>query len=244
MKIEKRFVGDNLNRMFSDLHKEYPGNEIEAPRARVIEECISNFFSKYSDLRKVHYDLHTAIRASKYARFAVYPFLNNSREYSKEQFHIFSAMGIEAVLLMHKFSPTLSYYSSNSHGAEAYTLELGKVKKFGQNNREDFASAECVLRSLISGQGFQAPNVFPKLCQVKKELIRHQEKYDFYISDDTANFTEFKKGDVLAKDSVETYVVEEDGEMIAFPNGKVKVGQRSGLIMKAIDPKTIFNIND
>ena len=56
----------------------------------------------------------------------------------------------------------------------------------------------------------------------------------FHISDDTANFTTFKKGDVLATDAVETYTVEEDGEMIAFPNGKVKVGQRSGLVMKKI----------
>ena len=100
-----------------------------------------------------------------------------------------------------------------------------------------------MLRTLISGQRFQTPNVFPKLCQVKKELIRHQEKYDFYISDETANFTEFKKGDVLSRDSVETYIVEEDGEMIAFPNGKVKVGQRSGLIMKAIDPKDLFPLD-
>ena len=128
MKIEKRFVKDNLNRMFSGAHKEYPNNEIEAPRARVIEECISDFFNKYSNFKKVHYDLHTAIRASKHARFAVYPFLGDAREYSKEQLHLFSAMGIEAVLFMHKFSPTLSYYSSTSHGAEAYTLELGKVK--------------------------------------------------------------------------------------------------------------------
>ena len=62
-------------------------------------------------------------------------------------------MGIDAVLLMHKFSPTLSYYSSNEHQAEAFTLELGKVEKFGDNKRQDFIKAENTLRSLALPSG-------------------------------------------------------------------------------------------
>jgi succinylglutamate desuccinylase len=243
MKVQKRFIKDNLNRMFSGAHRNYATNEVEAPRAKEIENCISDFFRKYSDLKKVHYDLHTAIRASRYPRFAVYPFLNGERKYSKEQLQIFSLMGIQAVLFMHKFATTLSYYSSTDHGADAYTLELGKVKKFGENNRQDFNAAEVVLRSLISGKELSTPSTLPKLCLVKTELIRHEEEYDFLISDDTANFTEYKKGKVLAKDTVESYVVEEDGEMIAFPNGNVKVGQRSGLIMKEISPQEFSKVS-
>mgnify|MGYP001199317002 CR=1 FL=1 len=244
MKAQKRFIKDNLNRMFSGAHRNYLANKVEAPRAKEIEKCISDFFRKFSDIKKVHYDLHTAIRASKYPRFAVYPFLNGERKYSKEQLKILSLMGIQAVLFMHKFSTTLSYYSSTEHGADAYTLELGKVKKFGENNRQDFNAAEVVLRSLVSGKVLSTPSTLPKLCLVKTELIRHEEEYNFLISDDTANFTEYKKGEVLAKDTVETYIVEEDGEMIAFPNGNVKVGQRSGLIMKEVSPQEFFKRDD
>ena len=60
-------------------------------------------------------------------------------------------MGIEASFKMHKFSPTLSYYSSTTHGADAFTLELGKVEKFGENIRSNFKEAEEALRSLVSG---------------------------------------------------------------------------------------------
>ena len=136
---------------------------------------------------------------------------------------------------MHKESSTLSYYSSSYFNADAFTLELGKVEKFGENNRPDFKAAEDVLINLICDKELDLPEDLPKICEVKKELIRHDENYDFYISDETANFTEFKKGKVLAADSIETYKVEEDGEMIAFPNGKVKVGQRSGLVMVEVD---------
>ena len=240
MIAETRFVEDNLNRMFSGAHRNYPENKLEAPRALVIEKSITSFFTRYPNLRRVHYDLHTAIRASKYRKFAVYPFLKPGRSYSERQLRLFSAMGIEAVLLMHKFSPTLSYFSSTTHDADSFTLELGKVEKFGRNNRKDFSETELVLRSLLSGAEIKMPNSLPLLCQVKKELIRHHEDYQFYIADDTANFTRYKMGEVLASDSEETYRVQENGEMIAFPNGKVKVGQRSGLVMIEILPHEIL----
>ena len=234
MKNGVRFLNDNLNRMFSDHHKNYPGNNIETIRAIEIQKEITNFFYQYSNYVKVHYDLHTAIRPSKYKRFAIHPFLGEQRSYSHEQVDILASMGLEAIIFMNKPSSTLSYYSSETHNAHAFTLELGKVEKFGKNNRKDFLEAESVLRSLISNKKIEKKQRQPLLCKVKKELIRHEESYKFYISDDTANFTEFQKGDLLASDSTESYSVEEDGEMVAFPNGKVKVGQRSALIITKI----------
>ena len=231
MRKSTRFIQDNLNRMFSDEFLSYPDNDVEAPRAKLIQKEIARFYHQYSNHYKVHYDLHTAIRPSIYRRFAVYPYLKSGRNISKRQLQLFSTMGIEAVLFMHKRATTLSFYSSDVHGADAFTLELGKVEKFGENRRDDFSKAEGVLRALISNTKFDFEQKLPVLCQVKKELIRHEKNYQFNISDDTANFTSYRRGDVLASDSVETYTVQEDGEMIAFPNGRVKVGQRSGLIL-------------
>ena len=40
----------------------------------------------------------------------------------------------QAVLLQHQHSWTFSHYSRHYHAAEAYTLELGKVRPFGEND--------------------------------------------------------------------------------------------------------------
>ena len=196
MRKGARFIEDNLNRMFSDAYLNYPNNLIEAPRAKIIQDEITRFFDKYKKLDKIHYDLHTAIRPSKYKRFAVYPFLDDGRDISKDQLHLFKTMGIDAVLFMNKSSPTLSYYSSNVHGANAFTLELGKVEKFGQNNRNEFSDAERILRAIVTEDNIKMYKDLPVLCAVKKELIRHEEDYKFNVDDETPNFTSFRKGEV------------------------------------------------
>ena len=50
-------------------------------------ESITEFF-EYAAYEKLHYDMHTAIRASKNEKFAVYPFMHG-RPHSKEQLSFF-----------------------------------------------------------------------------------------------------------------------------------------------------------
>jgi len=230
MKKAKRFNFDNLNRMFNDNYKNFPEDHLEAKLAKDIQFSINDFFSKYPESEKIHYDLHTAIKPSAYKRFAIYPYMHG-RDYSSEQIEVMTAMGIEAILLSNGPSTTLSYHSSYNHHAHSFTLELGKVEKFGQNIRSHFVKAESVLRSLVSGESLNSSKNVPVLFKVKKELIRHDEDYNFYIADDIANFTSFPKGTTLAEDKVEKYITTEDDERIVFPKGDVKVGQRSGLVV-------------
>ena len=233
MKQGKRFIQDNLNRMFSDHYKNYRDNDLETARAMIIQDSIREFFDKYRGCEKIHYDLHTAIRPSRYQKFAIYPYLEQNN-YSKNQLQIFSSMGIEAVVIQHKPASTLSYFSSSNFFAHSFTLELGKVEKFGDNNVEDFVDVQRVLRELISDQYCHGELVLPKIFLVKKELVRNCVEYVFNISDETANFTRLDVGKIISQDKVDTYVVGSDEERIIFPNGDVKVGQRSGLVIEEV----------
>ncbi|MFT6068076.1 MAG: succinylglutamate desuccinylase [Bacteriovoracaceae bacterium] len=233
MRESKRFLFDNLNRMFNDKYKDFPKDHLEASLGKEIQDSISDFFLKHDEAEKVHYDLHTAIKPSAYKRFAIYPYLHD-RDHSQDQINIMAAMGIEAVLLNNGPATTLSYHSSFKHSAHAFTLELGKVETFGNNIRENFTEAEDVLRKLISSESLNMTEKSPVIFKVKKELIRHEEDYSFNIADDVPNFTSFPIGSILAEDKVEKYITTEEDERIVFPKGDVKVGQRSGLVVVPI----------
>jgi len=240
--IEKRFVEENMNRLFSGYHSkglDPQGRETnnERQRADKLEQYVTRFFAFYPDSHKTHYDLHTAIRDSAHEKFAVYPFLHGNK-WQKQQFEILRAMGVTTFLLMQKPATTFSYYSSNTHGAEAFTVELGKVRPFGQNNKASFAAAKQTLINLLSGvefdgQKFDANNY--QLMSVHREIIKNYDDFELTFADDTANFTEYQQGDVIAKENGQDVVIEQDGEAIVFPNANVEIGQRAILTVVNTD---------
>ncbi|MDP5208001.1 succinylglutamate desuccinylase/aspartoacylase family protein, partial [Alishewanella sp. SMS9] len=68
------------------------------------------------------YDLHTAIRGSRFEKFAVYPFLHG-KPWRKQQLQFLAACDVHTVLMMQTPASTFSYYASHSHGADAFTIE-------------------------------------------------------------------------------------------------------------------------
>ena len=76
--IGKRFVTENLNRLFNGHHSvDGIAMNDERHRAKKLEQYVSDFFNRGGANRaRCHYDLHTAIRGSKNDKFAVYPFLH------------------------------------------------------------------------------------------------------------------------------------------------------------------------
>ncbi|MBD3667438.1 MAG: succinylglutamate desuccinylase [Kangiella sp.] len=237
---QERFLEFNLNRMFNHHWKSYleaDANCYEALRAKRLEEAVKDFFDKSpADSRRYHYDLHTAIRASKHQRFAIYPYLDG-REHKVEQLAFMQDCGVNTILLYHKASSTFSYHTSHHFKADAFTVELGKVKPFGENNREDFAEAENCLRQLTAGNyHFNNDREVADLSlfAVKKELLRISDDSHLNVDDDLANFTEFKQGFELLSDPEEPYTVESDGEAIVFPNNKVPIGQRMALLVEPV----------
>lgn len=235
----KREVTENLNRLFSGHHSAGEGLvNAERIRAKALEDYVSRF---YSDKRVTEmvprnrclYDLHTAIRGSRYEKFAVYPFLHG-KAWQQSQFEFLQACDVTTVLLMQTPASTFSYYASNTHGADAFTIELGKVRPFGQNDMSRFAKVRQTLRALVSETAV-ATKPFTEadfqLYQVYRAINKQTDAFKLNFADDVENFTSYPVGTVLATDGDIEYRVEQQGEALIFPNAKVAIGQRAMLMV-------------
>ncbi|TRX57496.1 succinylglutamate desuccinylase [Thalassomonas sp. M1454] len=232
--IGERFVEENLNRLFSGAHSDGEGLfNNERKRALALENYVRDFFDQGAiisgDRQRFHYDLHTAIRGSKNDKFAVYPFLNG-KAYSKQQLQFLLSCGINTILLSHSPTTTFSYFSANEFSAHAFTVELGKVEPFGQNDMTKFAKTKQSLTTLITthnpcfgefnGSEF---NIF----EIYKIINREHENFTFTFADDAQNFTDYPVEHVLAIDGSTEHKVTVPGEAIIFPNANVALGQRA-----------------
>lgn len=228
MDIAERFVEENMNRLFSGAHSKGEGLvNAERVRAKQLEEAVASFFEAGEGTR-YHYDLHTAIRASKNEKFAVYPYLHE-RVHSKGQLAFLAACGVKTILLSESSTTTFSYFSSYQFNAHAFTVELGKVRPFGQNDMSRFEDARQAITQLIT-QAEYAPTVDMDeldIYRVNQVINRNEEQFTLHFDEDTPNFTDYPKGTVLASEPGKEYVAEQDGEAIVFPNAKVAIGQRA-----------------
>ncbi|MFT4928348.1 MAG: succinylglutamate desuccinylase, partial [Phenylobacterium sp.] len=241
--IGKRFVEENLNRLFSGSHSKGEGlvNK-ERHRALALEQYVERFYTfegkdSAEGRYRCHYDLHTAIRGSKNEKFAIYPYLHGGK-WQKSQFEFLLACGVNTFLLMKSPATTFVYYSSHQFGADAFTVELGQVKPFGQNDMTRFAAAQKTLTALICGdelptKPFDAKDFY--FFDVYRMIDRHSENFTLNFPEDCPNFTDFPLGYVLADDDGEQHVVDTEGEAIVFPNAKVALGQRALLTVVPID---------
>lgn len=236
MDIAERFCEENMNRLFSGAHSEPPGlvND-ERKRAKRLEQAVSDFYLKNHSLNskseevRYHYDLHTAIRASKNEKFAVYPLLHN-RSHSRSQLAFLSACGINTILLSESPTTTFSYFSSTEFNAHAFTVELGKVKPFGENDMSRFEAVRDNLEQLVCNFDYMADIKLLEdilVYKVNQVINKHFADFKLKFSDDVANFTDFSKGTLLATEAEHQYVAEYEGEAIVFPNANVAIGQRA-----------------
>ena len=219
-----RFVDMNMNRLFSGAHAN--GNSPEHARAEKLEHYVSQFFKQQ---QRYHYDLHTAIRDSAHEKFAVYPFTHGA-PYKKQQLTFLAECGVDTILLNQAPTTTFSYYSVREHQADAFTVELGKVRPFGQNDMSRFAKADTMFRKLIATETLQLPEFDASrhhIYDVCRTINRTAENFELNFPNDVANFTEFDTGFVLARDGETHYKVEQPGERIIFPNAQVAIGQRA-----------------
>nr|WP_241971032.1 succinylglutamate desuccinylase [Pseudidiomarina halophila] len=234
--INKRFVDMNMNRLFSGAHAE--GDTPEHKRAASLEHYVTAFYQDApgGERQRFHYDLHTAIRDSRYEKFAVYPYTHGG-PYKKSQLTFLAECGITTILLSQSPTTTFSYYSVRTHGADAFTVELGKVRPFGENDRSKFAAAERMFTRLICERELSLPEFDPertKVLDVCRTINRTVEDFTLHFPDDVANFTAFEQGYLLAMDGDTEHRVEQAGERIVFPNAKVALGQRALLIVKDV----------
>ena len=229
MRIEDRFIDTNLNRLFKS-GLQVDNKDLESRRAHLIMDVTRAFLKNAKS--SIHYDLHTAIRSSFYEKFAVYPYLP-ARTCSPEQLELMGFSDIEAILLQNNSASTFSAWTASEFGTESFTIELGKVAPFGQNNLSRMSAIAEVLRNLISHQRpTQKPNKLPIQFQVVDEIINQGENFELCIDEDIANFTELPTGFRVWRNAETEYLIGTTPLSIVFPNSKVGPGQRAGLLVK------------
>ncbi|MDR5860006.1 succinylglutamate desuccinylase [Halomonas eurihalina] len=223
-----RFVNTNLNRLF---RRDLAEDGMEPDRARQLMEAVDAFYARHPDRTRLHYDLHTAIRDSQYPRFAVEPFAD--AVITPEQWQWLAGADIQAVLHQHDHSWTFSHYSKHYHGAQAFTLELGRALPFGANDLAPLAPMGQLLDALLEGrEPASAPPSRIAFFRVEHELIRHTEAFQLCFPDDTPNFTEFAPGTRLSEDAEAGHFTVGDTPLrVVFPNARVELGARAALLV-------------
>lgn len=238
MLAEKREITENLNRLFSGHHS--LGDAAMNPerlRAKAIEDYVSLFYQKTAksetQRQRILYDLHTAIRGSRFEKFAVYPFLHG-KPWHKDQFEFLQTCDVTTILLMHTPASTFSYYASNTHGAHSFTIELGKVRPFGQNDMARFIKVRQSLRDLVSLAAVATKPFVESdfaLYHVSRAINKQTDAFRLNFASDVENFTSYPVGTLLATDGEIEHKVEQEGEAIIFPNANVAIGQRAMLMV-------------
>ncbi|WP_333608740.1 succinylglutamate desuccinylase [Arsukibacterium sp.] len=233
-----REISENLNRLFSGHHSKGAGLiNAERLRAQALEHYVSRFYQQQGRKRYL-YDLHTAIRGSRFEKFAVYPYLHD-KAWQKNQFEFLLRCGVDTVLLMQTPASTFSYYASNEHGADSFTIELGKVQPFGQNDMQRFSQADQSLRDLITATKVTERPFAEQdfhLYEVYRSIIKQTQGFKLHFANDVENFTCYPVGTLLATDDDMEYRVEREGEALIFPNANVAIGQRAMLM---VVPKSV-----
>ncbi|KVV58015.1 succinylglutamate desuccinylase [Burkholderia territorii] len=229
MRAGERYLDDDLNRLFSGRHAQVSASR-EAPRAAQLEAAAAAFFAAApAGGARWHIDMHTAIRASVFEQFALLP--HTGTPPTRAMVEWLGDARIAAVLLHTAKGNTYSHYTAEHCGALACTLELGKVRPFGQNDLSRFAPADRAVRKLVSGAPRDVDAPLPRVFTVIDQITKQSDALELFVAADVANFTAFARGTVLARDGDYRYTVTHDEERIVFPNPTVKPGLRAGLLV-------------
>ena len=233
-----RYVDDDLNRLFSGRHAQVSLSQ-EAPRAAALERVATQFFADAPEApgARWHVDMHTAIRASVFEQFALLP--HTGTPLSRAMFEWLRDASISAVLLHTTKGNTYSHFTAHVCGAEACTLELGKVRPFGQNDLARFAGADRALRALLAGVEGATDAPLPRVFTVIDQITKQSDGFELLVAADVPNFTPFEQDTLLARDGEYRYVVRHAEERIVFPNPTVKPGLRAGLLVVETTQETL-----
>jgi len=227
-----RRVGQDLNRLFCGEHAN--GCSDEALRASQLEALVAAFFREPLR-RRWHYDLHSAMRASKLPQFAICPWVAG-RNVSPESLMRLRQAAVDAVLLQEKSSATFSAHTATRHAAEAFTLELAEAP--------DGVWPDCLSgflqtagRWIEAVEPMQTAPTRPLMkFRLVREVIKQSEQFVLRLPADIENFTPVSPGTLLAEDAGGVrWVVEEQGARILFPLADVAIGERAGLLVVPSD---------
>jgi len=236
MKAAQRFVRFNMNRLFMGEHKNPSYHDSEdATRAKSLEQYALDFHSRFPVSE--HLDLHTAIRESHISRFSLKPKKETQMQsaLTERELSLLSLLGVQANVYQHKPGTTFSSFSARTFDCSAFTVELGKVQPFGQNDLDKYNDTYQCLCGLVSDVSISDASKNLQEYMVCHELLVDGADYALNIEDNAANFTQFKKGQLVASSSHSQYCAQHETEYLIFPNAAVPLGQRAGLLLERID---------
>lgn len=228
---QQRFMTENMNRLFQVRN---PERNNECCIANALQLAINSFYGASIAIKpeRWHLDLHCAIRPSQHDTFAISPYTDKQTR-SNKLFSFIHHAKLDAVLLSNTPSPTFAWYSAEYHGAQALTVELGRVGKIGHNDFTLLAPFKDAMLQLITGAAL--PIIWTSevaVYQVSRTIIKRHDDFFFTFNDDVANFTFFAEGDDFAIEGDQTYSAATGGEAVVFPNRHVILGQRAALMVK------------
>ncbi|HBU87729.1 MAG TPA: succinylglutamate desuccinylase, partial [Acinetobacter sp.] len=176
MRQGKRYVHDDVNRMFCGGYKTLPVTE-ESKRAEVLEQVVTTFFQESSSqAKRYHYDLHTAIRASLLPTFALFPYQTHA--YDADLTASLESADLDALVYHNAVGKTFTHFTSENFKAASATLELGKALPFGQNDLSQFAAIDEVIRHVVSEQALPPRNKTKiRVFKVSDSLIKKDEDF-------------------------------------------------------------------
>ncbi|OHV07135.1 succinylglutamate desuccinylase [Kushneria phosphatilytica] len=239
-----RYLETNLNRLFQRDGMHADDSRQEISRARVLMQAVDDFWATHRATGDtaapdavgvpLHLDMHTAIRESRYPRFAVEPF--SATATPTEVWPVLAGAGLQAALSQHTHSWTFSHYSRHYHGVCSFTLELGRVAPFGANDLSALEPMAELLQARLTGTPpptDQAERM--AFFQVERELMRTSDDFTLAFSDDIANFTRFDSDELIAMDAIDGETRVGDTPLhVVFPNAKVERGARAALLVRSV----------
>ena len=234
--LGRRFIDADLNRLFRHKRSNQAA-AAEANRAELIMRASANFFATgagQGDHKKWHLDLHTAIRPSRYPRFAIIPASADDPAQNELSAWLGSA-GIDAVVFNDEPASTYSAFSAHALGSISTTVELGQVGTLGNNALAPLERTRAALARLLRGQPEPAGGILPVRFRVAQEIVKRAEDFQMTIGKDTHNFTALAPGALIGTDAMQTLRVGARLEYVVFPNPDVLVGQRAGLMVVEAD---------
>lgn len=222
-----RFLDVNLNRLFDD--KEYEPSK-ERDIAANLKHIVTDFYQDTDQQQRWHLDLHCAIRESKHYSFVVSPKTRHPVR-SKALMDFVASAHLEAVMFSNAPSSTFSWFSAEHFGAQALTVELGRVARIGENDLEKLVACDLALRDLVASTKPEHLPRKPVMYRVSRTIVRLHDDFDFLFDDNVENFTAFKHGEVFGHDGDKPLMAKNEGEAIVFPNRHVVIGQRAALMV-------------
>lgn len=228
-----RFIDTDLNRLF-DPQQAGQDETAEGRRADCLMQASADFFQQQAQ-QKWHLDLHSAIRPSHYARFAVLPVTAEGA--CGTLIRWLGHAAIEALLFNAQPAPTFSGYTARTCEASSCTLELGQVAVLGMAPAQHLARTRQALILLLQGQSAAAGAPVPRCFQVVQELVKHSTQFQLAFDAATPNFTALAPGTLIARDAAQQWQVGPQTGYVVFANPHVQIGQRAGLVAVSMDPQ-------